>query len=146
MTPDEREPFDGSRIVLSALVTAGLGVAGAAAFLHYYPRPNEVGPTAAALDDAFAWILGACVGLLVGSATTALVVRGGSSFFAGLFAGIAGFCVGVVPYLVLTASSDVSLADALGFALLVFAPGFVFVAAGAALGTGLRRLLRRRSS
>ena len=146
MTPDERRPFDGSRIVLSALVTAGLSVAGAAAFLHYYPRANDVGPTAAALGDAFAWILGACVGLLIGSAATALFVRSGSSFFAGLFAGIAGFCVGVVPYLVLTASSDVSLSDALGFALLVFAPGFVFVAAGAALGTGLRRLLARRAS
>ena len=146
MTSDARQPFDGSRIVLSALVTAGLGVAGAAAFLHYYPRANDVGPTAAALGDAFAWILGACVGLLVGSAATALFVRGGSSFFAGLFAGIAGFCVGVVPYLVLTASSDVRLSDALGFALLVFAPGFVFVAAGAAIGTGLRRLLARRSS
>jgi hypothetical protein len=146
MTSDGREPFDGSRIVLSALATAGLSVAGAAAFLHYYPRANDVGPTAATLGDVFAWILGACVGLLIGSAAAALFVRVGSSFFAGLFAGITGFCVGLVPYLVLTAPSDVTLSDVLGFALLVFAPGFVFVAAGAALGTGLRRLLARRSS
>ena len=138
--------MDGPRIVLSVLVTAGLGVAGAAAFLHFYPRANDVGPTAAALGDAFAWILGACLGLLIGSAATALFVRGGSSFFAGIFAGIAGFLVGVVPYLVLTAPSDVNLSDTLGFALLVFVPGFVFVTAGAAIGAALQRILSRSSS
>ena len=146
MTPEDRQAFDGSRLVLSVLVTAGLGVAGAAGFLHYYPRENDVGPTAAALGDAFAWILGACVGLLIGSAAAALCVRSGSSFFAGVFAGIAGFCVGVVPYVVLTTPSDVSLSDALGFALIVFAPGVVFVTGGAAIGAGLRWILARRSA
>jgi hypothetical protein len=146
MTPDGRESLDGFRIALSTIVTAGLGVAGASAFLHYYPRANDVGPTAAALGDAFAWILGACVGLLVGSAATALFVRGGSCFFAGIFAGIAGFCIGIVPYLVLTAPSDVSVADSLGFALFAFAPAFVFVTAGAGIGAALRRLLARRST
>ena len=145
MTPESGQSFDGPRMILSTLVTAGLGVAGAAAFLHFYPRANDVGPTAAALGDAFAWILGACVGLLVGSAATALVVRGGSCFFAGILAGIAGFCLGVVPYLVLTEPSDVSLSDSLGFALVVLAPAFVFVTLGAGVGAALRRLLARRS-
>jgi hypothetical protein len=139
-----QRPFDGPRIVISAVATAGLGVAMAALFVHYYPRTNDVGPTSAALGDAFTWIFGACVGLLIGSAATAFFVRRGSRFFAGMFAGIGGFWVGVMPYVVLTAPSDVSFSDALGFAVIVFGPGFVFVAAGAAVGDGLRRLLPQR--
>ena len=115
MTPDDPAPSprdqpqsDPLRIVLSAVLTAVLGVAVAAAFLHYYPRASDEGPTAAALGDAFTWILGACVGLLIGSGATALFVRHGSRFFAGMLAGAAGFWVGVMPYMVLTAPSDVS--------------------------------------
>jgi len=134
---------DGPRIVLATGATAGLSVAIAEAFVHYYPRPNDVGPTGAALEDAFSWILGACVGLLVGSAATVLFVRRGSRFFAGMVAGVAGFWVGVVPYIVLTGPPDVSFSDNLGFAVIVFAPGLLFVAAGAASGAGLRRLLSR---
>ena len=145
MTTDDavvnQRPFDGLRIVVSAVATAGLGVATAALFVHYYPRTNDVGPTAAALGGAFAWILGACVGLLIGSAATSFFVRRDSCFFAGMLAGIGGSWVGVLPYVVLTAPSDVSFSDALGFAVIAFAPGFVFVAAGAAMGAGLRRLL-----
>jgi hypothetical protein len=146
MTSDGRRTVDGSRIVLSTLATAGLGVAGGAVFLHFYPRANDVGPTAAALGDAFAWILGACVGLLVGSAATALFVRGGSCFFAGIFTGIAGFWIGVLPYLVWTTPADVSLSDALAFAVIVFVPGFVFATLGAGIGAALQRLLARRST
>jgi hypothetical protein len=91
-----QRPLDGPRIVVSAVATAGLGVATAELFVHYYPRTNDVGPTAAALGDA---------------------------------------------YVVLTAPSDVSFSDALGFAVIAFGPGFVFVAAGTSIGVGLRRLL-----
>ena len=126
------------------MLTAGLGVAVAAAFLHYYPRASDEGPTAAALGDAFTWILGACVGLCIGSGATALFVRHGSRFFAGMLAGVTGFWVGVMPYMVLTAPSDVSFSDTFGFAVIVFAPGLLFVAAGAAIGAGLHRLRLRR--
>ena len=150
MTPDDRSASsprdqpqaDFLRIALSAVLTAALGVAVAAAFLHY-PRASDEGPTAAALGDAFIWILGACVGLFIGSGATALFVRHGSRFFAGMLAGAAGFWVGVMPYMVLTAPSDVSFSDAFGFAVIVFAPGILFVAAGAAIGVGLRRLRLR---
>jgi heme/copper-type cytochrome/quinol oxidase subunit 1 len=81
--------------------------------------------------------------LLIGSGATALFVRHGSRFFAGMLAGAAGFWVGVMPYMVLTAPSDVSFADAFGFAVIVFAPAILFVAAGAATGAGLRRLFLR---
>jgi hypothetical protein len=150
MTPDDPAPSprdqpqaDPLRIAFSAVLTAALGVAVAAAFLHYYPRASDEGPTAAALGDAFTWILGACVGLLIGSGATALFVRHGSRFFAGMLAGVAGFWVGVMPYMVLTAPSDVSFSDAFGFAVIVFAPAILFVAAGAAIGGGLRRLRLR---
>ena len=150
MTPDDPAPSprdqpqaDPLRIAFSAVLTAALGVAVAAAFLHYYPRASDEGPTAAALGDAFTWILGACVGLLIGSGTTALFVRRGSRFFAGMLAGAAGFWVGVMPYMVLTAPSDVSFSDAFGFAVIVFAPAILFVAAGAAIGVGLHGLRLR---
>ena len=142
-TPPDQPQADPLRIGLSAVLTAVLGVAVAAAFLHYYPRASDEGPTAAALGDAFTWILGGCVGLFIGSGATALFVRRGSRFFAGMLAGAAGFWVGVMPYMVVTAPSDVSSSDAFGLAVIVFAPAILFVAAGAAIGGGLRRLRLR---
>jgi len=136
--------FDPLRLVLSAGATAALAVAAAAAFLHFYPRANDVGPTAAALGDASAEILGLCLGLLVGSAATALFVRRGSRFFSGLLTGVAGFCVGVMPYELLTAPSDVSVADALAFTVIILAPALVFIATGAAIGAAFRNVLSRR--
>src|SRR5262249_10132460 len=136
--------LDGPRVLVSIAATAGLAVAGAAAFLHYDSSGSDVGPTAAALGDASAEILGACLGLLVGSAATALFVRRGSRFFSGLLAGVAGFWVGVMPYELLTAPSDVSVADALSFTVIILAPALVFIAAGAAIGAVLRNTLPRR--
>jgi hypothetical protein len=46
-----------------------------------------------------------------------------------------GFWIGVAPYLIATAQPDVSFSDAFAFVIIVFAPGLVFVTAGAALGT-----------
>ena len=143
MAPDDPQS-DPLRIGISAVLSAGLGIAVAAAFLHYYPRASDEGPTAAALTDAFTWILGACIGLFIGSGFTALFVRRGSRFFGGMLAGVAGFWIGVAPYIVLTGPSDVSFSDSFGFAVIVFAPALLFAAAGAATGAGLRRLRLRR--
>jgi hypothetical protein len=137
--PEGARGIDAPRVGLLALATAALGVAVAAVFVHY-PRARDVGATAATLEDAFTWMLGACLGLLIGSTATALFVRRGSCFFAGMLAGVVGFWVGVMPYVVLTAPSDVSFWDAFAFAAIVFVPGFVFVAAGAGMGAGLRHL------
>ena len=126
------------------MLSAVLAVAVAAAFLHYYPRASNEGPTAAALTDAYTWILGACVGLFIGSGYAAIFVRHGSRFFAGMLAGVAGFWIGVLPYTVLTAPSDVSFSDSFAFAVIVFVPALLFAAAGAATGAGLRRLRLRR--
>lgn len=141
-----RQPFDGLRLVAATALTAGLGVAVAAVFLHSYPRANDVGPTVAALGDAFAWIFGASLGLAIGSIATVLFVRAGSRFFAGFLAGVVGFWIGVMPYLVATAPSDVSSAAALGFSFVAFAPALVFVTVGSAVGVVLRRVLQPRSA
>jgi predicted membrane channel-forming protein YqfA (hemolysin III family) len=144
MTADVLErPQDQVRIAGSAIVVAALGVATAAAFLHFFPRADNVGPTAAALADAFAWILGACLGLLVGSAAAALLARLRSPFFGGVFAGVMGFWIGVAPYVLLTAPSDVSFSDAFFFVIVIFGPGLLSVMAGAALGAALGWVLRR---
>ena len=141
-----QRPFDARRLGVATAVTAGLGVAVAAAFLHFYPRGNDFGATAAALRDAFAWILGASLGLAIGSCATVLFVRAGSRFFAGFLAGVVGFWIGVMPYLVATAPSDVSSAAALGFAFIAFAPALVFTTAGSALGVALRGVLPQRTA
>ncbi|MGN6797042.1 MAG: hypothetical protein ACTHKS_02725 [Gaiellaceae bacterium] len=148
MTPEPslQRPFDGPRFAAATALTAGLGVAVAALFLHAHSRGNDFGATAAALRDAFAWILGASLGLSIGSCATALFVRAGSRFFAGFLAGVVGFWIGVMPYLVATAPSDVSSAAALGFAFIAFAPALVFATAGSALGVALRCVLPRRTS
>lgn len=113
--------FDGPRTAFGAAATAGLGVGVAAVFLQFYPR------------------------MCIGSSATALFVRGGSRFTTGLVAGFAGFWVGVMPYVLVTAPSDVSLSDSFGFfAVVVFVPAVLFVTAGAAMGSSLWRLRRRR--
>jgi hypothetical protein len=143
--PEGSRRLDVPRIALSVLVTAGFGVAVAALFARYYPRAQDEGPTAAALGDAFTWIFGACIGLLIGSALAARLVRTGSGFVAGLGAGVAGFWIGVAPYVVLTAPSDVSFSDSFGFAVVVFIPGLLFVIAGAAAGAALVHVRPHRS-
>jgi hypothetical protein len=140
MTSDARA-LDGSRLVLFAFLSGALGVAVAEAFVQFSPR-GDIGATAASLDDAFAWILGGCLGLLIGSTATAPFVRYGSHLVAGILAGVAGFWIGVAPYLLLTAPSDVSFSDAFGFVVIVFVPGLLFAVARAAIGAASRRLLR----
>jgi len=49
----EQRRLDRSRLAVSVVATAGLGVAIAEVFVHFYPRSKDVGPTAAALGDAF---------------------------------------------------------------------------------------------
>src|SRR4051812_31200466 len=67
--------FDGWRIVIATGFTAGLAVAMAAAFLYHSSRTAHVGPTSAALSDAFSELAGMCLGLTLGSLATAAFVR-----------------------------------------------------------------------
>jgi hypothetical protein len=110
----------------------------AAAFLYHSSHTPHVGPTSAALSDGFSWIAGACLGLAIGSLATAVFVRCGSRVASGIIVGVLAFFIGVVPYLWLTAPSDVSTADTLGFLVIVFIPAVVLVTFGAAMGQVFR--------
>jgi hypothetical protein len=137
--------FDGWRIAISTAVTAGLAVAMAEAFLYHSSNTPHVGPTSAALSDAFSWLAGTCLGLAIGSFAAAMFVRRGSRLGSGIVVGILAFCVGVVPYSWLTAASDATTSDNLGWLVIVFIPAVMLVTLGAALGAVFRReLLRRR--
>jgi hypothetical protein len=125
----------------------GLAVAMAAAFLYHSSTTPHVGPTSAALSDAFSELAGACLGLAIGSFAAALFVRRGSRLGSGIVAGVLAFFVGIVPYSWLTASSDVTNSDILGWLVVVFIPAGMLVTLGAALGAVFRsELLRRRQT
>jgi len=138
--------YDGWRIAVATAVTAGLGVGCAAAFLYHSRHTAQVGPTAATLSDAFSWIAGACLGLGIGSLAAAVFVRRGSRLGSGIVVGVLAFLIAVVPYSWLTASSDVSIGDNLGFLLIVFVPAVLLVILGAAIGAALPSVLDDRSS
>jgi hypothetical protein len=116
------------------VVTAALAVGLAAALLYRSSRSPHVGPTSAALSDAFSQLAGACLGLAIGGFGTAMLVRRGSRLGSGVVVGVIAFFVGVVPYSWLTAPSDVSTADNLGWLVVVFIPAVALVTLGAALG------------
>ena len=126
--------FDGSRIAILAAFTAALAVGVAAAFLYHSSRTPRVGPTSAALSDAFSQLAGACLGLAIGAFAAAMLVRRGSRLGSGIIAGVIAFFLGVAPYSWLTASSDVSTSDNVGWLVVVFIPAFMLVTVGAALG------------
>jgi hypothetical protein len=126
--------LDWSRIAVSTALAAGLGVGMGAAFLYRSGHTPHIGPTSAALSDAFSWIAGACLGLALGSFVAAVLVRHGSRLGSGMVAGVLGFFVGVVPYLLLKAPSDTSTGDDIVFLVFVFIPVLLLVVLGAGLG------------
>ncbi|MFL6030773.1 MAG: hypothetical protein ACJ74D_12185 [Gaiellaceae bacterium] len=135
--------FDGWRIAIATAVTAGLAVGMAAAFLYHSSRTPHVGATSAALSDGFFWLAGTCLGLASGGFAAAMLVRRGSRLGSGVVVGVRLFRR-VVPYSWLTASSDVSSSDNLGWLVIVFIPAVVLVTFGAALGEFFRRGSERR--
>ncbi len=107
--------------------------------VRYAQSTRDVGPTAATLEEAFSELFGAGLGLLVGSACAAVLIRRGSGFVAGLVAGVAAYALAVVPYLVVTRSSDIGIGEALSIAAAFF-PLFLawFVVLGALIGSLVR--------
>jgi hypothetical protein len=134
----KNERFDGWAIAISTAVTAGLSVGIAEAFLYHSSNTPHAGPTSAALSDAFSWLAGACLGLAIGSLATAMFVRHGSRLGSGIVVGVLAFCVGVVPYSWLTAPSDATTSDNIGWLVIVFVPAVLLVTLGAALGAVFR--------
>ena len=136
--------LDGERIAFSTVLTAALAVGMAAAFVYNSSRGAHVGPTSAALSDGLSWVAGVCLGLTIGTFATAVLVRHGSRLGSGVVVGVLAFLVGVVPYSWLTAPSDVSTGDNLGWLVIVFIPAVVLATLGAALGAFFRSGSERR--
>ena len=74
--------LDPSRVAIATVVAAELGVGLAAAFLrHAQGTGGAVGPTSATPDEAFSAFFGAGLGLALGSAFCALVIRRALLYF-----------------------------------------------------------------
>jgi len=140
-----KDRLDPSRVAMATVVAAGLGVGLAAAFLRHAQGTAHVGPTSAALDEAFSAFFGAGLGLTLGSALCALLIRRGSPLLSGLLAGVAAYVLVLAPVLLYT--DDVSLAEDLNaggvafltFLLLAFG---LFALLGATVGGLIASVLR----
>jgi hypothetical protein len=131
--------LDWQRVAISIALTAALAIGLAAALLYHASTTPDVGPTAASLEDAFSAILGVCLGLLIGSAVAALLIRRGSSLLAGVIVGFAAYWLAVVPYFLFWSSDDVSTSEDVDFVLLVFLPAGLSAVIGAEIGRVIRR-------
>jgi len=130
---------------IGTVVAAGLGTGLAAAFLNHAQGTEHVGPTSATLDEAFSSFLGAGIGLALGSALCALLIRRGSPLLSGLVAGVAAYVLVLAPVLMYT--DDVGLAEDLGPGSLVFLTFLllafgVFALLGATVGAVIASALR----
>ena len=135
-----RDPaFDLLVLGIGVVVTAGLSVGLATAFLHISRTstgPN-VGPTSATLGDAFATFLGAALGLALGSGASAGLCRRGSRMATGLIVGFFAYALVLVPVLVATGPSDVSTRDSLGLAVFAGIPLGLAVLVASVIGAGV---------
>jgi hypothetical protein len=133
--------LDLPRIGIGAALAAGLGVGLCLAFLKRAEATVEPGPTAATLDEAFSAWLGAGLGLLLGSALCALLVRRGSRVLSATLAGIAAYALALVPLDVFTRPDDVALSEEVSFVLFMLPVAGLFALCGAAAGSALGGLV-----
>ena len=132
--------MDTSILAMGGLLSGALAL-GTALLLKSWLETDS-GPTAAALSEGFSLLYGAEIGLAVGAAVVAFAARTGPRLLTGLIAGLLGYAIVLAPPLVVTAPSDVSLADAIvtaAFAAILVAPAILL---GAAIGAGIARYRR----
>jgi uncharacterized membrane protein YfcA len=139
-----KDRVDPSRIAIATVVAAGCGIGLAAAFLRHAQGRGHVGPTSATLDEAFSSFFGAGIGLALGSALCALLIRRGSPLLSGLLAGVAAYVLVLTPVLMYT--DDVSLDEDLSPGGLVFlafllVPFGAFALVGATVGAFIASVL-----
>jgi hypothetical protein len=139
------ERLDLPRIALATIVAAGLALGLALVFLRHAQSSSHVGPTSATLDEAFSLLAGAALGLGLGGALGALVVRRGPRALSGLIVGLLAYVLVLAPVFVYT--DDVSLDEDLdvgGLAFLAFlaVPLVACSVAGALVGDLVARWRR----
>ena len=97
-----RDPrFDLPALAIGVLTSSALAV-GVALLLLMLSRSTEssgIGPTAASLDDGFATLVGAGIGLFAGAVATAAITRSGSRMTNTILGGAIAYCV-LVPIMV----------------------------------------------
>jgi hypothetical protein len=133
-------------IVGGGLLSGALGLGLALLLRSRADTGSGVGPTAAALNDAFSQLYGAAIGLAVGTAIVAFAVRRSRRFVSGLFAGLLGYAIILAPALIISAPSDVSTGESISiaaFAAILLAPAVLLGAVVGAL-VAERRVSRRR--
>jgi hypothetical protein len=133
--------LDPPRIGLGAALAAGLGVGLCLALLKRAEATVEPGPTAATLDEALNAWLGAGLGLLLGGAMCALLVRRGSRLLSATLAGIAAYTCALVPLVLLTRADDVALSEEVSFVLFMLPVAGALALCGGAAGSALGGLL-----
>jgi len=98
-----RDPrFDLPALAIGVLTSSALAV-GVALLLLMLSRSTEssgIGPTAASLDDGFATLVGAGLGLFAGAVATAAITRSGFRITNAILAGAIAYCGVLVPIMV----------------------------------------------
>jgi hypothetical protein len=129
--------LDLPRIGLGAALAAGLSVGLCLAFLRRSEASVEPGPTAATLDDAYSAWFGAGLGLLLGCAVCALLVRRGPRVLSATLAGIAAYALALVPLDLLTLPEDVALSEEVSFVVFILPVAVLLAWCGGAAGATL---------
>ena len=91
------ERLDLPRIGMATIVAAGLALGLAFVFVRHAQSTSHVGPTSATLDEAFSLLAGAALGLGLGGAVGALVVRHGPRALSGMIVGLLAYLVVLPP-------------------------------------------------
>lgn len=117
------------------MFAAALALGASVALFRHARTTTDVGPTSATLEEAYSAFLGAGLGLFLGSALAAILVRDGSRLLAGVLAGFLAYAFVLAPVLIFTGPSDVSHWESAAFALFVVLPLGAFVITGALLGS-----------
>src|SRR5215210_2030185 len=131
--------FDAPFIVIGGVLAGAFALATAVLFRVWLS--SDGGPTAATLSEAFSLFYGAATGLAVGSALVALAARTGPRTPTGAIAGLLGYGVVLTPAIIVTAPSDVSVAETVEFvalAAILLAPSILLGAAVGARIAGYR--------
>jgi hypothetical protein len=138
---------DGSRRSVAAFIATGgvltgaLGLATALVLQSLLKTDSGVGPTAATLNDAFSLLLGAQIGLGVGTACVAFSAPSNRRILTAVVAGLVGYAIVLTPALIVTGPNDVSVAESIGtaaFAAILVAPPILLGAAVGAAVAGRR--------
>jgi hypothetical protein len=141
--PHRQTSFDAPVLVVGGLLSGACSLGAALLFGSWADTGSGVGPTAAALDEAFGQLYGAAIGLAVGTASVAFAVRRGRRLLSGLFAGLFGYAIILAPALIVTAPNDVSAGESFFIAVFVAILLAPAVLAGAAVGAGIAGRYRR---